>query len=249
MNRSFWNPTTLSWGTGHAINVYPLASSGTVTPSRTIVGPTVDLDKSWDPPNLAVDETNGEYWIAWVNGSSQMVFEALPRSPGGDATPARAIGGAVNTNDLAFSSMFYDAKGGSVVGVFLGAGSTNVLRSWPRTADGDVAPSVAATFPNAVAIAPAIDYAHDLLFLTTDSGMTAIPRAFPAGTLSITNIDTSAVAGTLSAVDGEGDELYFLAAGKILVAPRPAGSTLTLARTITGTATGLYNPLRLSICN
>ena len=101
------------------------------------------------------------------------------------------------------------------------------------------------------AATPAIDYVHDLLFMFTDSGvMSVFPRAFPDGALAPgASFDSTAVPGSLAAVDGESDELYFWNADHILVARRPTGAALSLSRSISGSATRLYSTQGLTICN
>jgi hypothetical protein len=233
----------LNQSPGHAISVYPLTQGSPVTPARQIAGGNTTLD-AMAPSRLAIDEVNGEYWVD--DGSSNSGFAAFAAVPGGNVAPAREIFRSVSLGTL--DSMFYDSKASQIVGTL--SASANTLAAWNRTDSGNVPPDRSATVSSAVLTTPAVDSVHDLLFALTDSGVISMfPRAFSSGPLTATSMVTSTVAGGLVTVDGEGDELYFFASDRIIVAPRPTGTSLSPSRTIMGSATGFATIAGLAICN
>jgi hypothetical protein len=246
LNQSFWNPSLWGIGNGHAINSYSATPGSPVTPKRTIAGALTTLD-GIGATTVAVDEMNGEYWID--DHGSNNGFIAFASSPGGNVAPARTIVRNVSLGSV--SSMFYDATAAQILATATVAANNWTVSGWNRLDSGNVAADRLATLTPLNLASPAIDYVHDLLFMFTDSSvMSVFPRGFGSGTLTANStVNTTAVPGNLSAVDGEGDELYFWTSNQIMVAPRPTGTTLSLARTISGSATRLYNTLGLAICN
>lgn len=235
----------LNQAPGHAISVYPSASTTAVF-TRQIVGPLNTTLNAMSPTFLSIDEANREYWVD--DRSSNNGFAAFAATAGGDTAPVRSIARDVSLG--AVGSIYYDAKAAQIVALANVATGSWTSSGWNRTRSGNVPADRSATVAAATATNPAVDFLHDLLFVTTDAGLDVFPRAFPGGALTPTSVvDDSAVGAALGAVDDEGNELYYRLPGKILVAPRPSGSALSLARTITGSATGLYNLAGLAICN
>ena len=236
----------LNQSPGHAIAVFSSTAINPTAPARQIVGASTTLD-TIGVTTLAVDEAHHEYWVD--DRSSNNGLDVFAGSPGGNVAPLRTIIRDVTLGSV--SDMFYDANASQIMATTTVSANAWTVSGWNRTHTGNVPADRSATLTAVVLATPAIDLVHDLLFMVTDSSrMSVFARGFPNGTLTAaSSFDISAVPATLSAVDGEGSEIYFRAANQILVVPKPASGAAAPARTISGSATTLYNIVGLAICN
>lgn len=229
------------------LTVYPNTASNPVLPARTLTG--ANLVQAGT--SLAVDQVHGEYWVNWFSASG-LGFEAFARSPGGSVSNLRSIGGAASTGAGNFLSMLYDSKAGQIEAEFSDPITNNFyINAWDRTSAGDATPARVASLATPLANAPVIDFAHDSLFVTTDTNnMGVFPRAFPSGALTqIRSFDPSQILGAPALVDGEGNEIYFITPNAITVVSASTSGVAAASRKITGSATRLYNTAGLTICN
>ena len=230
------------------ISVYPNTASNPALPARTLAG----ANLAQAGRSLAVDQVNGEYWVNWIDASGYLAFEAFARSPGGNVTNLRSIGGATSTFPGNFQAMLYDSKAAQIEGEFQDPTTGNYyINAWDRTANGDATPARTGTLATQSAAYPVIDFAHDLLFiLTSNTSLSAFPRAFSSGALTQTrSFDPSQIRAQAAFVDGEGNEIYFQSPNAIVAVSASSSGVATASRIITGSATHLYNTAGMTICN
>jgi DNA-binding beta-propeller fold protein YncE len=113
-----------------SITVYPLKAQGDVAPIRVIQGP--DTQFNW-PAHLALDEQNGDLYVANDGGHSVLVFKVTDN---GNVAPSRVLKGP-KTQLRSPTGVFVDLKNDEIVVANMGNHMASV---YPRTANGDVAP-------------------------------------------------------------------------------------------------------------
>ena len=113
-----------------SINVYDHLASGDTPPLRVIQGPKTQLN--W-PAAIAIDDRNGELFVANDIGDSVLVF-----APGaqGDVAPLRAIKGP-NTSMDSPSGVYVDTKNNEL---WVANYGNHTMTVFPPTADGNAAP-------------------------------------------------------------------------------------------------------------
>ncbi len=235
-------------GPDQSVEIFPRLATGSPTPRTTIAGPSNTTLHGMALRDVAVDESNGEYWIN--NGNALDVFS---RTQIGDVAPVRAISGT-NTNIGIFNGLAFDSKAGKIImGSYDGGTNAGTLQSWPSSTSGNVAPSATAMLSIGNVIASlTIDFAHDQIFASALGQVSALPRVFTTGPLAATSSFQSQIAP--SVVDSEGAEIYGLltassGTAQIAVFPTSATGTPAPTRIVQGTATRLNRPKALAICN
>jgi DNA-binding beta-propeller fold protein YncE len=113
-----------------SITVYPLKAEGDVAPIRVIQGP--DTQFNW-PAHLALDEQNGDLYVANDGGHSVLVFKVTDN---GNVAPSRVLKGP-KTLIKSPTGITVDLKNDEIVVANMGNHMASVF---PRTANGDVAP-------------------------------------------------------------------------------------------------------------
>lgn len=113
-----------------SITVYPLKAEGDVAPIRVIQGP--DTQFNW-PAHLALDEQNGDLYVANDGGHSVLVFKVTDN---GNVAPNRVLKGP-KTLLKSPTGVFVDLKNDEIVVANMG---NHMATVYPRTANGDVAP-------------------------------------------------------------------------------------------------------------
>jgi 6-phosphogluconolactonase (cycloisomerase 2 family) len=113
-----------------SITVYPLKSEGDVAPIRVIQGTNTQLN--W-PAHLALDEQNGDLYVANDGGHSVLVFKV---TDDGNVAPSRILSGP-KTQIKNPTGVTLDMKNDEIVVANMGNHQATV---YPRTANGDVAP-------------------------------------------------------------------------------------------------------------
>jgi hypothetical protein len=113
-----------------SINVYPLKAQGDVPPLRMIQGPKTQLNM---PSHLAMDETNGEIYVANDMGNSILVFDS---SASGDVAPKRVLKGP-KTMIQNPTGVYLDTKNDELWVANFGS---RVATVFSRTASGNTAP-------------------------------------------------------------------------------------------------------------
>jgi DNA-binding beta-propeller fold protein YncE len=113
-----------------SVNVYDRAASGDTPPLRVIQGPKTQLN--W-PAAIAVDERNGELFVANDIGDSVLVFAA---DAAGDVAPIRAIKGPLTLMDGP-SGVYVDTKNNEV---WVANYGNHTMTVFAPNADGNVAP-------------------------------------------------------------------------------------------------------------
>ena len=113
-----------------SINVYDHLASGDTPPLRVIQGPKTQLN--W-PAAIAIDDRNGELFVANDIGDSVLVF-----APGaqGDVAPIRAIKGPATSMDSP-SGVYVDTKNNEL---WVANYGNHTMTVFPPTADGNAAP-------------------------------------------------------------------------------------------------------------
>jgi hypothetical protein len=150
---AYWPPTDEIYvgesdANGGKVLVFPRTASGNVAPSRVISGASTQLG-GWIMA-LAVHPSLPElYALAGVSGSPNtgriVTFDV---SATGNATPTRVIGGGATLLEEV-RSLDYDARRDELVVVASpSAGAAPAVLRFPRTAEGDVAPSGNLSGPN-----------------------------------------------------------------------------------------------------
>jgi hypothetical protein len=128
------NPQRRALGSGKfqapSITVYPLKAEGDVAPIRVIQGP--DTQFNW-PAHLALDEQNGDLYVANDGGHSVLVFKVTDN---GNVAPNRILKGP-KTQIKNPTGVFVDLKNDEIVVANMG---NHMATVYPRTANGDVAP-------------------------------------------------------------------------------------------------------------
>ena len=113
-----------------SITVYPLKAQGDVAPIRVIQGPNTGFN--W-PAHLALDEQNGDVYVANDGGHSVLVFKV---TDDGNVAPSRILKGP-KTQIRNPTGVFVDLKNDEIVVANMG---NHMATVYPRTANGDVAP-------------------------------------------------------------------------------------------------------------
>ena len=113
-----------------SINVYSRTASGDTPPLRVIEGPQTQLN--W-PAAIAVDERNGELFVANDTGNSVLVFGA---DASGDVAPIRVLEGPDTGLDSP-AGVFVDTKNDEM---WVGNYGNHSLTVYSPTADGNTPP-------------------------------------------------------------------------------------------------------------
>jgi len=113
-----------------SITVYSLKAEGDVAPIRVIQGPNAQLN--W-PAHLALDEQNGDLYVANDGGHSVLVFKVTDN---GNVAPNRIVTGP-KTQIKNPTGVSVDLKNNEIIVANMGNSQATV---YPRTANGDVAP-------------------------------------------------------------------------------------------------------------
>jgi len=113
-----------------SINVYSRTASGNTPPLRVIEGPKTLLN--W-PAAIAIDERNGELFVANDIGNSVLVFAPDAQ---GDVAPIRKIEGPVTLMDSP-SGVYVDTKNNEL---WVANYGNHTMTVFPPNADGNVTP-------------------------------------------------------------------------------------------------------------
>lgn len=113
-----------------SINVYDRAASGDTPPLRVIQGPKTQLN--W-PAAIAIDDRNGELFVANDIGNSVLVFAP---DAAGDVAPIRAIKGPVTLMDSP-SGVYVDTKNNEI---WVANYGNHTMTVFAPTANGNAAP-------------------------------------------------------------------------------------------------------------
>ena len=225
----------LNQGLPQGLTVYAETDSGgAVTPLQTISGPTTTLGAG-GLLSVAVDEQNGEYWVANNDFAS---VSAFGRILSGDQAPLRSIQGA-STTLAGPRAVQYDAALAQIV-----VADGPSMLAWSRTSNGDVPPLRNGVVPSPLS-SISLDAIHDeILGLGATSGG-FYARAFQSGPLTQIRPFNQ---GNLAVVDPLNDEVWVLGLTSLSAYSRTGGGT-TPVRTIAGSATKLYNASSIAVCN
>ena len=247
---------------GGSIHVYPRATNGDVSPTRSIhTGLSL-------PHDVAIDLLHGELFVPNNKPAEQIpainAYDLDAGSPGAGDAPKRTISGPATLLSrpaaLLVDSVHQELYVGNDVD---GDGAILVF---PLSADGNVAPSRILQGPPATLRGPiglALDLVHDELIVVSykvadEGSITTFTRTAQGNAAPIRTIQ-----GTLTGfnrpqavvLDLVHDELivansFFdntVSLGGLLVFPRTATGNFAPIRQITGAATGLCNPIGMTL--
>jgi fibronectin type 3 domain-containing protein len=228
------------------ITVHPIGASGNAAPVQMLGGTTnANTGLSSGVIDVEIDVAHGEMF-AVPNNSATKSINIFALTANGDVAPSRKVTG-LNTLITSPGPLGYDAKADAIV---LGQG--NRIDTYARTfASGNEAPLTTITGASTGLVGigglfvdeiddeiAAINSNATLDFFSRTATGNVAPRSFTASANSRIYVDATA------------GEVFVTGNNVIDVYPRTAsGGAQTPLRRISGTATGLFQPTGIAVCN
>jgi hypothetical protein len=237
-------------GSAPSILVFASDAVGDAAPIRVIGGPNTGLVA---PYAITTDPVNNELYVSDFFGSAVHVY---PLDADGDIAPLRSLVDGPNSLLVWPRQLVVDTANDQIIvpsfNIF--SDPTSSIRTYPRTADGDVAP-VRSLFGDATLIdnpiSIVLDPTHDEIITDSYSaggagiaGLLAFARTADGDVAPSRAITSDGFGGYTNflAFDPVADELYSDYGGGTAYAvfPRTANGDIAPARVVTGVETGIY---------